>query len=153
MEGAVHSRRLPNSPLVQVSGQFARGEHPMRNSATRRRVLVEFAELRCGNRSVNASQPFDNPRDIWWAHKDLNLGPTDYECFPGSNSIQRRPTKPNKNQGKPPPVSGLNCSPSAGVLGQFSDSDGAFGAREGHKSPVTGQFPESRLHGQVVSNQ
>ena len=51
----------------------------MRNSARRRRVRGEFADFGYGNRSVNASQPFDNSRDIWWAHQDSNLGPTDYE--------------------------------------------------------------------------
>ena len=51
----------------------------MKNPDRRRRVRGEFANLGCGNRSVNASQPFDNSRDSWWAHQDSNLGPTDYE--------------------------------------------------------------------------
>ncbi|MGA3169051.1 MAG: hypothetical protein ABSF14_23375 [Terriglobia bacterium] len=58
----------------------------------------------------------------WWAHQDLNLGPTDYECVLGSGSEQPTPTNIKKNLGKEQAAFGLGCSLSAGVFGQHSDS-------------------------------
>ena len=94
----------------------------MKNSARRRRVRGEFANLGCGNRSVNASQPFDNSRDIWWAHQDSNLGPTDYERVSGSNNLQTKPTNSQRSLAHTETALGLSCSFSAGDFGEFSES-------------------------------
>ena len=45
----------------------------------------------------------------------------DFESVPGSNTKQPKPTKPKIILCKSQSGLGLNCSPSAGVFGQFSD--------------------------------
>src|SRR3990172_9204476 len=88
----------------------------MRNSETRRRVRGDFANFGCGNRSVNASQPFDNPRDSWWAHQDSNLGPTDYESAALTAELWARPSGlscPAKSVARADAISNSDRAPQA----------------------------------------
>ena len=83
MRKRLESYRAARKPYSGLQAQRPLGlQHPGKHDARPhpfRRVLGEFAKLGCGNLPVNASQPFENPRDSWWAHQDSNLGPTDYE--------------------------------------------------------------------------
>jgi len=94
----------------------------VRNPDTMRTVCGQFAQFRCSNLPVNASQPFENPRESWWAHQDSNLGPTDYERVSGSNNLQTKPTNSQRSLAHTEPAFGRSCSLSAGVCGEFAES-------------------------------
>ena len=54
---------------------------------------------------IQAEQPFRveielSQQDSWWAHQDLNLGQTDYECVPACESKQLPPANSMKNKAK-----------------------------------------------------
>lgn len=57
-----------------------------------------------------------------WAHQDLKLGQTDYECVLACDSNQPKPANSMKNQAEAQAALGLICSLLAAVLGQNSDS-------------------------------
>src|SRR3990172_1342700 len=100
----------------------------MRNSETRRRVRGDFANFGCGNRSVNASQPFDNPRDSWWAHQDSNLGPTDYE----SAALTAELWAPHRVIDRPCPPRSVG-----GIIGAVNIFSPASGRTGVHKPAVS----------------
>jgi hypothetical protein len=76
-------------------------------------------------------QIYDSLDDSWWAHQDLNLGQTDYECVLACESNQPTPANSMKSIAAAQTVYGLVCSLLAAGLGQNSDSF------RGNKSPET----------------
>ena len=68
----------------------------MTNRERTRTLFVHSAASRCSALEGTPAYLFHRQRDSWWAHLDLNQGPTDYECFPGLESKRLRPTNRKK---------------------------------------------------------
>ncbi|OFW01487.1 MAG: hypothetical protein A3G20_00095 [Acidobacteria bacterium RIFCSPLOWO2_12_FULL_59_11] len=63
--------------------------------------------------------------------QDSNLGPTDYERVPGSNSRQSKPTNAQRSLAHTETAFGQSCSLSAGDFGEFSESPPENPSRKG----------------------